>query len=318
MPNDSRATKAQRQAAARARAAELRRQQERTAKRNRFIAIGAAVLVVIVVVVTIGVVVIQNHRSSIRYASVSYGGADSESQYLVRPNLSAVKAPSAANSTGGIPVSANGVGKEGSGSTVLQVYFDLQCPGCAQVDSVNAADLQTLSQEQGITVVYQPLDILNRFSQGTRYSSRAGNAAMVVADQDPHDFPNFITALYAKQPTENSNGLPDSQIASIASSVGVPQTVIDQFTATVSGTYQLKDNNGTTDHTGTWRTFTPFLAAAIQQASQQPWFANGVQTPTIVLNGTQIGAGGSDGVSLGAAGSLKSYVEKVNSQAASQ
>ena len=96
-----------------------------------------------------------------------------------------------------------------------------------------------------------------------------------------------------------------------ATGVGVPQSVVDMFTDTVTGTYQLKDADGnTTDHTGTWRTFTPFIAAATDYANQQPVFQpKGISTPTLMLDGQQIGAGGADGVNWSQAGSLRTAVE---------
>ena len=312
MPNnDTRPTKAQRQADARARAAEIRRQQEKTAKRNRFLAIGGAILAVVVVAGAIGFAFLSSQHNKTDFAQVAFGAADADSASLVAPDLSAVSKPSTANDSGGIPVSAAGVGKAGSGDTVLQVYFDMQCPICAQFDAVNSSDLKALAREPGITVVYQPLSFLDYQSQGTRYSSRAANALMTVADKDPDHFEAFMTALFQNQPGEQTSGMADSKIASIATGVGVPQSVVDMFTDTVTGTYQLKDADGnTTDHTGTWRTFTPFIAAATDYANQQPVFQpKGISTPTLMLDGQQIGAGGADGVNWSQAGSLRTAVE---------
>lgn len=307
--NDPRPTKAQRQADARARAAELRRQQESAAKRNRVIAISFSVVVVVALVAAFTVVFVNNRHATATYGAVAYGAADSDSKSLVAPELSAVTAPSTADSAGGIPISAAGVGKAATGGTTLQIFFDLQCPYCAQFDTANSADLAALAQEPGITVLYQPLSFLDASSQGTHYSSRAANALMTVADKDSGHFSAFLTALFADQPAENTKGLTDDKIASIATGVGVPQAVVDTFTATVSGTYQTKDANGTTtDHTGTWRTFAPWIAAATGHAATLPVFSKGLGTPTILLDGAQIGTG-SDGINLYQQGQVKAAVE---------
>ena len=304
--NEIRPTKAQRQSDARARAAELRRQQQAAAQRNKVLAIGGAVLAVLVVVFAVGFVVLQNRHNAAASSSVAFGGSDSDSKYLVNPELTAVQKPATADDGGGIPISADGIGKTAANGTVLQVFFDLQCPYCAQFDKANSADLDALSKEPGITVVYQPLSFLDGSSQGTRYSSRAANALMTVADKDSAHFTAFLTALYADQPAENTRGLTDDKIASIATSVGVPQAVVSTFTSTVSGTYQLKDANGnTTDHTGTWRTFAPFVAAATGHADTLPVFANGIGTPTILLDGQQLPST----VNLYTQGQVKAAVE---------
>ncbi|HEY0118136.1 MAG TPA: thioredoxin domain-containing protein [Cellulomonas sp.] len=308
--NDPRPTKAQRQADARARAAEIRRQQENAQKRNRFLAIGGAILAVVVIVGAVAFVLVQNRQNATTYGSVAFGGVDSDNSALVAPALADVKAPSTADASGGIPVSSAGVGKTTDGDTVLQVYFDMQCPVCQQFDSINSGDLQALAQEPGITVLYQPLSFLDDKSSGTHYSNRAANALMTVADQDPEHFEAFMTALFKNQPAENSHGITDDQIASIATGVGVPQAVTDQFTTVTGGTYQVKDASGnTSDKTGNWRTFAPFIAAATAHAATLPAFPNGIGTHTLVLNGTVIGNGGSDGVNWTQSGSLKSAVE---------
>jgi len=300
MPNDPRPTKAQRQADARARAAELRKQQERSAKRGRVIGIAVAVVAVLGLAAVIVAVTVNSAKTKAEYAQVAFGG---ETANVVAPALADVQAPSTADETGGIPVSDEGVGVAGEGDTVLSVYFDLQCPACRTFDSINAEDLKALAAEPGITVLYQPLSFLDETSLGTRYATRAGNALMVVADQAPEHFQDFLTQLYVNQPEENTRGIPDSTIAEVAAEVGVPQGVIDEFTTVVEGTYQVSDADGNlTEQTGSWRTYAPFLAAATSHASQLlPQLA----TPTLLLDGAEIDA---EAVSWSVPGALAAYV----------
>ncbi len=300
MPNDPRPTKAQRQADARARAAELRKQQERSARRGRVIGITIAVVAVLGLAGVILAVTLNSAKTRAEYAQVAFGG---DSANVVAPELADVQAPSTADETGGIPVSDEGVGVAGEGDTVLSVYFDLQCPACQTFDSINAEDLKALAAEPGITVLYQPLSFLDETSLGTRYATRAGNALMVVADQAPEQFQDFITQLYVNQPEENTRGIPDSKIAEVAAEAGVPQGVIDEFTTVVEGTYQVSDADGNlTERTGSWRTYAPFLAAATSHASQVlPQLA----TPTLLLDGAEIDA---EAVSWSVPGALAAYV----------
>jgi len=290
-PTDPRPTKAQRRDDARARALELRKQQERAARRNRIIVLSVVGIAVLGLITAVALVLTQSKNNAAASADVPFGDG---SQSVQPPKIADVTAPSTANTGGGIPVSAKGVGVAGQGDTTLSIYFDLQCPGCQQFDSVNSDDLKTLAAEPGITVVYQPLSFLDGSSSGTFYSTRAGNALMVVADRAPDQFQDFVTALYADQPAEGSNGRTDAQIATVATGVGVPADVIAHFTDTVDGTYTKAGSTETLN--GTWRTFAPFLSAATNHATDVLTGMGLAQitTPTVVLDGKVIGGQGAD------------------------
>jgi protein-disulfide isomerase len=276
-----RPTKEQRRDESRARAAELRAQQERAARRARVIVVVVSALAVVGLVAAVALTIANSRATARANTDIAWaGGADT----AVRPALADTAAPSTADETGGIPVSDEGVGVAGAGDVTVSVYFDPQCPGCRQFDAVNADDLAALATEPGITVVYQPLVFLDPQSLGTYYSSRAGNALMVVADRAPEQFEAFLTAMFAQQPEENTSGRTDDEIAAVATSVGVPDDVIAHFTDTVDGTYRLQDSDE--DLTGTWRTFTPFLAAATELAGTT---FGAFSTPLILIDGEQVG-----------------------------
>ncbi len=97
----------------------------------------------------------------------------------------------------------------------MDIYVDFMCPVCKQFEATNAADLDTLRKDGTIAVYYHPISILYDRSQGTEYSTRAANAVAVVADQDPSHFLQFIQALYANQPAENTPGLDDATLAAL-------------------------------------------------------------------------------------------------------
>jgi len=312
-PTDPRPTKAQRRDDARARALELRKQQERAARRNRLIVLSVVGLAVVGLIAAVVIVLTQSKNNAAASADVPFGDG---SQSVQPPKIADVTAPSTANTGGGIPVSAKGVGVAGQGDTTLSIYFDLQCPGCQQFDSVNSADLKALAAEPGITVIYQPLSFLDSQSKGTFYSTRAGNALMVVADRAPAQFQDFVTALYANQPKENTNGRTDEQIATVATGVGVPADVIAHFTDTVDGTYTKVGS--TTTLNGTWRTFAPFLSAATDHATEvlTGMGLTGITTPTVVLDGKVVGGqGASDAGFFYTAGAL---AERVRAAAAAK
>jgi len=275
--NDPKPTKAQRRDEARAKALQMRKEQERKARNTKIIT-GAVLLAVVVAVVAVVVITLRgNADREARYGNVVYGGSSSQ---VVAPALADVTAPSTANDVGGIPVSAAGVGTSGKGDVVVQVYFDFMCPYCGIFDKANSADLAALAAEDGVTVQYHPVSFLDDASKGTKYSTRAANAAAVIADKSPEHFAAFVTAMYDNQPDEGSAGLTDEKIAEIAVGVGVPQDVADQFTTTVDGTFQEGEDK--VDKPGTWRTFAPWVAATTNQMAID---RGKVGTPTIVIDG---------------------------------
>jgi len=206
------------------------------------------------------------------------------------PALPDAHKPAVADETGGIPVGTGGVAgvdvpKSGTGTGVprLDLYFDLMCPVCNQFEQINSADIDSMREAGTIAVYYHPISILDRSSNGTKYSTRAANAVAVVADKDPSHMLPFITALYANQPQENSNGLSDDQIAAIAVGVGVPTEVAATFK---SGE------------------FSKWVTAATDQASQDGMSG----TPTVMVNLEILDQ---RQVNYMTPGTLKAYLEQV-------
>lgn len=248
MSTPPRPSKGQRRDDARATALRLREEQQRVTRRQRTVAIAALVGGLAVVAVLVVVILGQAKRSP----------------------LEDVASPQGSTVTGGIPVDGDGAaGVEApDGALVVSVYSDYMCPVCKAFEQVNAATLTEYAGRDGVSVQYHPISILDRSSQGTSYSTRAANAAAVVADADPDHFVAFHQALFANQPQENTPGLSDEQIAQVAADVGVPQDVVDTF--------------GGLDASGAVAgPFTQWIAAATDKASK-----DGVGgTPTIMING---------------------------------
>lgn len=170
--------------------------------------------------------------------------------------------PAGSDTSGGIPVGSGGVVGVDVPDDVptVAIYEDFMCPICGQFEQINSADLDELREAGEIAVSYHPISILDRASQGTKYSTRAANAVATVADQAPEYFHPFAEALYANQPEEGTEGLTDTQIADIAVSAGVPQDVANALDDGI---------------------FTKWVIAATDQSSQ-----DGVSgTPTVMVNG---------------------------------
>ena len=225
---------------ARERARKLREAQARRERRTRIVIVGAVVALVALVAVFIAVVAGQAGRSS----------------------LDDVASPLGANDAGGIVVGVDGVGTPTPDAPSVAVYSDFLCPFCAMFEEVNGGMLEELRASGEVTIVYHPVAFLDSLSNGTEFSTRAAEAAAVVADGAPEQFVDFWAALFANQPEEDTPGLSDEEIAAIALDVGVPQDVVETF-----GQEQ----------------FAEWVAAASEQAVRDlPRPA----TPTVLVDGT--------------------------------
>ena len=170
--NDPTTSKKARRDSARAQASALRERQRRQTARRRAAAIGTLALAVLLLAAV--VVVVATRASSTSVGGIAYPSGS--------PTAAANHPPASADATlRGVPVSAAGVGRRASGGVVVDLYFDFMCTGCGRFDRTNAADLATLAAEPGVTLVYHPVSILDRYSQSTAYSTRAANSTSWLA-----------------------------------------------------------------------------------------------------------------------------------------
>ncbi|MDO8143900.1 MULTISPECIES: thioredoxin domain-containing protein [unclassified Isoptericola] len=249
--------KSQRRDEARAEALAVQQQQAQRDRRNRMI-VFAALGVAIAALVAVAVFILM-------------GEADKKSVEDI-PLAEVADVPSTALEGGGIPVGSDLVaGGENEGAPVVDEYLDYMCPVCGQFEEINAADVETMLTEGDATVVFHPVSILDRMSQGTDFSTRSASAAYWVADRAPESFFAFNEALFVNQPAENTEGLSDEEMASIAEEAGVPADVAA----------------GIAD--GTARgTFGQYVYSLTSEASANPDLANangGFGTPTILVDG---------------------------------
>jgi protein-disulfide isomerase len=175
----------------------------------------------------------------------------------------------AATRTPAVPANGNPVATDPTkhSSTVNIVEFiDYQCPYCNQFETANAPQIDKWVAEGKATVEIHPLAFLDSDSQGTRYSSRADNAASCVANYDPDDFLAVTSALYKDQPPEGSPGLPNSKIVSILASAGASDPAIARCVDTEQ--------------------FRSWVTASTDYAIKNVFNGEG-STPTIFVNGKQ-------------------------------
>ncbi|NYE21311.1 DsbA family protein [Microbacterium immunditiarum] len=180
--------------------------------------------------------------------------------WLNNPSTDAGEAPDAPNisaETGAIAV--------GDGGDSLDTYIDFMCPICNQFEQAYGPSIQELVDDGTITLNIHPISILDRYSQGTEFSTRAANAMYCVAEADADASVPFMQAMFENQPAEGTSGLTDQALLDIASGVGV--SGIDSCV-----------NDGR---------YSGFVAAMTEQTPVQPGAA-GIATPTIAVNGEVI------------------------------
>ena len=146
----------------------------------------------------------------------------------------------------------------------VEVYLDYMCPYCGRFERANGEDLNRLVADGTVKLELYPMSFLDKTSRGSRYSTRAANAAATVAHRSPESFLAFNQALFAKQPEEGTRGLSDADLAKLARDAGVSRDVVADF----------KD-----------RTFETWVASSTEAV-----FRSGVTgTPTIKINGEVFG-----------------------------
>ena len=112
---------------------------------------------------------------------------------------------------------------EESGILDIQMYVDYLCPICGSFEQTNAEYIESLVDNGAATLEVHPITILDRFSQGQRYSSRAVNAVACVADSSPNGFYSYHSLLLSEgvQPAENTSGLSDDDLIALLDTAGV-------------------------------------------------------------------------------------------------
>jgi protein-disulfide isomerase len=174
---------------------------------------------------------------------------------LVQSNkTAAINTPATSNTSGNAIVT-------GSGPVMVDEYVDFMCPHCKTFHEDTGAALKQLADAGQITLVSHPVAYLDRFSSGTKYSTRASAASACAADGGK--FSEFTGALFAQQPPEGSPGLTDEQLIQAGRTIGLDETFAQC----------VRDDKYTT-----W----------VKKVSDDATEAGVTGTPTIFVNGKQV------------------------------
>jgi len=139
-------------------------------------------------------------------------------------------APSAAGDTVRV-TSSKLVNQPGTGNpkAVVTFYEDFLCPACGNFERTFGPTVSKLIDIGAIAADYSMVSILDN-QKNQNYSSRAGAAALCVADESIDAFRRFHSALFSAdiQPNERGTSFPDNaRLIELAREAGVVGKVPD-------------------------------------------------------------------------------------------
>ena len=209
---EGRLSKNERREAAREKAKVLREEQKKKDRRTKYLLQGGIILASLAIITAVTLVIVNGIRPE------GPGPLNMLSDGIkIGQGFEATKTP--ALKPGREPL-AN---ERDDASEVLdiQIYVDYMCPICGAFEAENGEQIATLVESGAATVEYHPIAILDNLSVGTKYSTRAANAAACVANYDPNTFFEYNTALFTDQPAERTAGLTNAELFERATAVGV-------------------------------------------------------------------------------------------------
>jgi len=215
-----RQSKNERREAAREKAKQLRESQRKKDRRSKVVLQGSVIIASLAILAVVALVIVN---------SVKTPGPGPRNMLsdgiLIGQDFTAT--PTAGLKSGADPVPNER--DEESGVISIQMYVDYFCPVCGDFEKANEDQLTTWIESGAATVEIFPMAILDRLSQGTKYATRAANAAACVADTSPDQYYDFHNILFANQPKEGSAGLTDDELIALTAEAKVssPRIVAD-------------------------------------------------------------------------------------------
>ena len=260
-PGDGRLSKNGKREAARDKARILREKQKKKDRRTKGLLQGGIILASLAIVAIIALVIVNSARP------VGPGPQNMASDGIqLSQGAIATETPALKSDEDPVP----SVRDEASGILDIQMFVDYLCPVCGDFEKTNGEYISSLMENGRTTVEIHPITILDSASQGTKYSTRAANAAACVANYSPNQFYDFHNLLYANQPAENTTGLTDNELIEFTSQAKV------ESARDVSACIQDQE-------------FKSWVNASTARALNGPIPASNIDkvegTPTILVNG---------------------------------
>lgn len=175
-----------------------------TGKSGRLFQIGGTAFVVILLVAIVSYIVMTHHNKKAAASGEGDTVRVTSSKLVTQPGTSNPKA-------------------------VVTFYEDFLCPACGNFERTYGPTVSRLIDTGAIAADYSMVAILDN-SRNQNYSSRAGAAALCVADESMDAFRRFHTALYTTrvQPDERGSSFPDNaKLIELAREAGVVGKVPD-------------------------------------------------------------------------------------------
>jgi protein-disulfide isomerase len=264
------ASKKARRDQAREHAREMREIERKRRRRNRLLVQGGVVLALIAIAAIV-VLVVSSIQPKPAGPSAGPKNMLSDGILLTADATTSgdiVAVPTAAIPSKGKPTPTD-VSKHADTVNIV-TYIDYFCPVCQAFEQANQQQIGTWVSQGLATLEIHPISFLDRSSLGTRYATRAANAAACVANYQPDVYFQVNTAFYANQPAENTVGLSNDEIISLLTQAGATDSHIAKC---------VKDE-----------TFSKWVAAATTRVNDPLPNSNvaGVTgTPTVLVNGIQ-------------------------------
>ena len=194
-----------------------REAQKRRERRSRFLLQGGIGLAVVAIIVVVVLVIVNVNKPVAGAGKTPKNMAGNGILFTgVSGKAVATTTPAPAGNA-----TVNPAASPDDGKAHITTYVDWACPVCKSFEAAYSDSIQSLVASGDATLSVHPVAILDRNYAGSRYSSRAANAAACVANYDPQ---NFLTAqglFYTNQPAEGSTGLTNSGIKSLLKQAGV-------------------------------------------------------------------------------------------------
>jgi protein-disulfide isomerase len=154
----------------------------------------------------------------------------------------------------------------------IRIYLDYFCPACTSFEEANGEQLATWVESGAATLEIHPVAINDRASLGSKYSTRAANAAACVANYSPNSFFAFNSLLFANHSDAAPEGLDNEQLVALAE-----KAEVDGLTLIEKCVDEIR--------------FQKWVNAATARAFEGPLPNSDIKkvqgTPTVIVNGLQ-------------------------------